>query len=70
MCGKYTEKDVAIKLLECRDLMDFFDDGHHIKEYFYLVEMSNELFLMLSESNQKAFQKWIEKKIQKEIEEA
>ena len=67
---EYNEKDIAKKLLECRDLMYFFDDGHHIKEYFYLVKMSNELFSMLSEPNQKAFQKWIEKKIKEESEES
>ena len=67
---EYTEKDIAIKLLECRDLMYFFDDGHHIKEYFYLVKMSNELYSMLSESNQKAFQEYMEKKCKEELEES
>lgn len=67
---EYNEKDVAKKLLECIDLMYFFDDGYHIKEYLYLVKMSTELYSMLSESNQKAFQKYMEKKLKEEIEES
>lgn len=60
---KYTQKEIAKRLLEVIDLMDFYDDGCHFKEYCDLVWMSNDLYSRLNEANQKKFQDWMEKKI-------
>lgn len=66
---RYSQKEIAKRLIEVRDLMDFLDDGYHIEEYFNLVKISNGLFLRLNEVNQKKFKNWVEKKIQERISE-
>ena len=45
-----------------RKLMDFFDDGYHLKEIGELTKMSNELFEKLTEHNQEKFKIWLEKR--------
>lgn len=66
---RYSQKEIAKRLIEVRDLMDFLDDGYHIEEYFNLVKISNGLFLRLNESNQKKFKDWVDKKTQERISE-
>ena len=45
-----------------RKLMEFFDDGHHLKEIGELTKMSNELFEKLTEPNQEKFKIWLKKR--------
>ena len=56
------EKEIAKRLIEIRDIIDFIDDGYHNKDISNLIKISNELFLRLSPYNQKKFQEWLEKK--------
>ena len=56
------EKEIAKRLIEIRDIIDFIDDGYHNKDIGNLIKISNELFLRLSPNNQKKFQEWLEKK--------
>lgn len=56
------EKEIAKRLIEIRDIIDFIDDGCHNKDIDNLIKISNELFLRLSPYNQKKFQEWLEKK--------
>lgn len=56
------EKEIAKRLIEIRDIIDFMDDGYHKKDINNLIKISNELFLRLSPYNQKKFQEWLKKK--------
>lgn len=56
------EKEIAKRLIEIQDIIDFIDDGHHNKDVRNLNKISNKLFSRLSPYNQKKFQEWIEKK--------
>lgn len=56
------EKEIAKRLIEIRDIIDFIDDGYHNKDIDNLIKISNELFLRLSPYNRKKFQEWLEKK--------
>ena len=56
------EKEIAKRLIEIRDIIDFIDDGYHNKDIRNLIKIGNELFLRLSPYNQKKFQEWLEKK--------
>ena len=55
------QKEIGKNLIMIRKLMDFFDDGHHLKEIGELTKMSNELFEKLTEPNQEKFKIWLEK---------
>lgn len=63
------EKEIAKRLIEIYDIIDFIDDGYHNKDIVNLIKLSNELFSKLSPINQKKFQEYIEKKM-KELEES
>ena len=56
------QKEIGKNLIMIRKLMDFFDDGHHLKEIGELTKMSNELFEKLTEPNQEKFKIWLEKR--------
>lgn len=54
------QAEIGKKLIMIRKLMDFFDDGYHLKEIGELTKMSNELFEKLTEVNQEKFKIWLE----------
>ena len=56
------EKEIAKRLIEIRDIIDFMDDGYHNEDIDNLIKISNELFLRLSPINRKKVQEWLEKK--------
>lgn len=56
------QKEIVKNLIMVRKLMDFFDDGYHLKEIGELTKMSNELFEKLTEGNQEKFKFWLEKR--------
>ena len=56
------EKEIAKRLIEIRDIIDFIDDGYHNEDINNLIKISNELFLRLSPINRKKVQEWLEKK--------
>ena len=56
------QKEIAKRLIEIRDIMDFIDDGYHNQDIHNLIKISNELFSKLSPVNQKKFQEWLKKK--------
>lgn len=56
------EKEIAKRLIEIRDIIDFMDDGYHNEDINNLIKISNELFLRLSPINRKKVQEWLEKK--------
>ena len=56
------EKEIAKRLIEIQDIIDFIDDGHHKKDIRNLIKIRNKLFSKLSPINQKKFQEWLEKK--------
>lgn len=59
------QKEIAKRLIEIRDIMDFIDDGYHNKDIANLIKISNELYSKLTLANQIKFQKWLEKKSKK-----
>ena len=56
------EKEIAKRLIEIRDIIDFIDDGYHNEDIANLIKISNELYHKLSPIMQKKFQLWLEKK--------
>ena len=54
------QKEIGKNLIMIRKLMDFFDDGYHLKEVGELIIMSNELFEKLTETNKEKFKIWLE----------
>ena len=56
------QKEIEKNLIMIRKLMEFFDDGHHLKEIGELTKMSNELFEKLTEPNQEKFKIWLKKR--------
>ena len=56
------QKEIAIKLIEVRDLIDYLDDGYHNEDVHYLNKISNELFSKLIPANQEKFRIWLEKR--------
>lgn len=56
------QKEIGKHLIMIRKLIDFFDDGYHLKEVGELAKMSNELFEKLTETNQEKFKIWLEKR--------
>ena len=54
------QEEIGKNLIMIRKLMDFFDDGYHLKEVGELIIMSNELFEKLTETNKEKFKIWLE----------
>ena len=57
------QKEIAKRIMEIHDIMDFIDDGYHNKDIQNLVKISNELFSKLNPTNQKKMQEWFDKKM-------
>ena len=57
------QKEIAKRIMEIHDIMDFIDDGYHNKDIHNLVKISNELFSKLNPTNQKKMQEWFDKKM-------
>ena len=38
------QKEIAKRLIEVRDLIDYLDDGYHSKDVDNLIKISNELY--------------------------
>ena len=53
------QKEIGIKLIEVRDLIDYLDDGHHNEDVYHLIKISNELFSKLIPANQEKFRIWL-----------
>lgn len=56
------EKEIAKRIIEIHDIIDFIDDGYHNYDIQNLIKISNELFSKLSPINQKKCQEWFDKK--------
>lgn len=56
------QKEIAMKLIEVRDLIDYLDDGYHNEDIHNLIKISNELFSKLIPANQEKFRIWLKKK--------
>lgn len=56
------QKEMAIKLIEVRDLIDYLDDGYHNEDVHNLIKISNELFSKLIPANQEKFRIWLKKR--------
>lgn len=56
------QKEIAKRLIEVRDLIDYLDDGCHSKDVDNLIKISNELYSKLIPANQEKFRIWLEKK--------
>ena len=56
------EKEIAKRIIEIHDSIDFIDDGYHNYDIQNLIKISNELFSKLSPINQKKCQEWFDKK--------
>ena len=57
------QKEIAKRIMEIHDIMDFIDDGYHNEDIHNLVKISNELFSKLNPTNQKKMQEWFDKKM-------
>lgn len=57
------EKEIAKRIIEIHDIIDFIDDGYHNYDIQNLIKISNELFSKLSPINQKKCQEWFDKKV-------
>ena len=58
------QKEIAKRIMEIHDIMDFIDDGYHSKDIHNLVKISNELFSKLNSTNQTKMQEWFDKKME------
>ena len=58
------QKEIAKRIMEIHDIMDFIDDGYHNEDIHNLVKISNELFSKLNPTNQKKMQEWFDKKME------
>ena len=58
------QKEIAKRIMEIHDIMDFIDDGYHNEDVHNLVKISNELFSKLNPTNQKKMQEWFDKKME------
>ena len=58
------QKEIAKRIMEIHDIMDFIDDGYHNKDIQNLVKISNELFSKLNPTNRKKMQEWFDKKME------
>lgn len=58
------QKEIAKRIMEVHDIMDFIDDGYHNEDIQNLVKISNELFSKLNPTNQKKMQEWFDKKME------
>ena len=58
------EKEIAKRIIEIHDIIDFIDDGYHNEDIHNLVKISNELFSKLNPTNQKKMQEWFDKKME------
>ena len=56
------EKEIAKRIIEIHDIIDFIDDGYHNKDIGNLIKISNDLFSRLSKINQKKMKEWFDKK--------
>ena len=56
------QKEIAKRLIEVRDLIDYLDDGYHSTDVDNLIKISNELYSKLIPANQEKFRIWLEKK--------
>ena len=56
------EKEIAKRIIEIHDIIDFIDDGYHNYDIQNLIKISNELFSKLSPINQKKCQEWFDTK--------
>ena len=56
------EKEIAKRIIEIHDIIDFIDDGYHNYDIQNLIKISNALFSKLSPINQKKCQEWFDKK--------
>lgn len=56
------EKEIAKRIIEIHDIIDFIDDGYHNYDIQNLIKISNELFSKLSPISQKKCQEWFDKK--------
>lgn len=54
--------EIAKRVIEIHNIMDFIDDGYHNVEIIHLIKISNELFSKLTPTNQIELQKWSDKK--------
>ena len=57
------QKEIAKRIMEIHDIMDFIDDGYHSKDIQNLIKISNELFSKLNSTNQTKMQEWFDKKM-------
>ena len=57
------QKEIAKRIMEIHDIMDFIDDGYHNEDIHNLIKISNELFSKLNPTNQKKMQEWFDKKM-------
>ena len=58
------QKEIAKRVMEIHDIMDFIDDGYHNEDIQNLVKISNELFSKLNPTNQSKMQEWYDKKME------
>ena len=58
------QKEIAKRIVEIHNIIDFIDDGYHNEDIQNLVKISNELFSKLNPTNQKKMQEWFDKKIE------
>lgn len=56
------QKEIAKRMIEIYDIIDFIDDRYHNQDVVNLIKISNELYSKLTPSNQHKFRKWLEKK--------
>lgn len=64
-----TQKEIGKGIIEIDDVIDLIDDGHHDKDVFNLIKISNELFSKLTLDNKKKCLEYFSRKLEKNIEE-
>ena len=54
--------EIAKRVIEIHDIIDFIDDGYHNADIHDLIKISNELFSKLTPTNQNELKRWFDKK--------
>ena len=57
------QKEIAKRLIEIKDIVNFLNDGLHREDVENLRKIHDDLYLRLTPTNKKKYENWLMKKI-------
>lgn len=61
------QKEIAKRLIEAVDLIDFMNDGVHYDEVSHLIKIVKDLYYRLEAKNQVSFVSWLNGRMAKSV---